>query len=145
MRRLLVGVEGSQSDLAVIEAVRALCEGRAGAAVTLVHVIEPSTPDARRAWLAGDEGAGAIAPDRAERARRAQDQLVATLEAAGIPVRVEIIGGVPGEAMCSFARAGGYELIVVGRRGLGRLEQLRLGSVGEAVIRGAHLPVLIVQ
>ncbi|MFK7691455.1 universal stress protein [Paenibacillus sp. HJGM_3] len=55
------------------------------------------------------------------------------------------IPGDPAQTICSVARESGYELIVMGSRGLGRFSEVILGSVSHKVIQHAPCPVLIVK
>jgi nucleotide-binding universal stress UspA family protein len=54
------------------------------------------------------------------------------------------LGGHPGHVISQLARDGGYDLIVMGSRGLGRLVAAVLGSTSAEVSVTAHVPVLIV-
>lgn len=73
-----------------------------------------------------------------ERARRA------VLEAGGPEPDTDWLDGVPAKRIVSAARDGGYDLIVVGTRGRGRMRAALLGSVSNAVAARARGPVLVV-
>jgi nucleotide-binding universal stress UspA family protein len=73
-----------------------------------------------------------------ERARRA------VLAAGGPEPDTDWIDGVPWKRIVSVARRGGYDLIVVGTRGRGRVSAALLGSVSNAVAAQAGGPVLVV-
>ena len=73
-----------------------------------------------------------------ERARHA------VLEAGGPEPDTDWLDGVPGTRIISAARDGGYDLIVVGTRGRGRVRRALLGSVSSAVAAQAGRPVLVV-
>ncbi len=51
--------------------------------------------------------------------------------------------GEPVEAILETAAAEHVDLIVIGRRGLGRLEGMLVGSVSERVARHATVPVFL--
>ncbi|MBX7219395.1 MAG: universal stress protein [Blastocatellia bacterium] len=53
--------------------------------------------------------------------------------------------GHPAATIVKIAEHEHYDLIVVGRRGLGQFKSLLLGSVSDHVSRHAHCPVLIVK
>jgi len=53
--------------------------------------------------------------------------------------------GDPAEEILKVAHDVHADLIVVGRRGLGRLGEMFLGSVSERVLRGAECTVLVVR
>jgi len=53
--------------------------------------------------------------------------------------------GRPADAILRVADAVGAGLIVIGSRGLGRLERLALGTVSEEVVHQAHRPVLVTR
>jgi nucleotide-binding universal stress UspA family protein len=55
-----------------------------------------------------------------------------------------ISGGHPAEALIEYARHEAFDLIVIGRRGMGRSSWFRIGSVSDRVARYAHCPVMVV-
>jgi nucleotide-binding universal stress UspA family protein len=78
-------------------------------------------------------------------ARRVVEQARRAVLAAGGPEPdTDWIDGVPWKRIVSAARQGGYDLIVVGTRGRGRVRAALLGSVSNAVAAEAGGPVLVV-
>jgi nucleotide-binding universal stress UspA family protein len=65
-------------------------------------------------------------------------------EAGGLEPETEWLGGAPAETIITAARAGGYDLVVVGTRGRGAVKAALLGSVSTAVAAHAGRPVLVV-
>lgn len=57
----------------------------------------------------------------------------------------EIVVGQPADEICKKAKDGGYDLLVMGNRGLGEIKGYLMGSVSNRVIRHAVCPVLIVR
>lgn len=53
--------------------------------------------------------------------------------------------GRPADQIIEAAKEGGFDLIVVGHRGLGKVKEFFLGSVSDRVADGAQCPVLIVK
>jgi nucleotide-binding universal stress UspA family protein len=53
-----------------------------------------------------------------------------------------LASGDPSTAILDVIEEGGYDLVVMGRHGRGRLEHLFMGSVAEKVSRLAAIPVL---
>jgi nucleotide-binding universal stress UspA family protein len=81
--------------------------------------------------------------------QRGRDMLAAVLErleAAGATIAgAELRHGPPAVAVLNEAEAVGADLIVVGSRGYGPAKRVLLGSVAEAIVRGASCPVLTVR
>lgn len=69
----------------------------------------------------------------------------ALLEAAGFGFESEVAGGVPEHLIIELAETYGCDAIVMGARGLGSPEAGGLGSVAEAVLAHASLPVTVVR
>jgi nucleotide-binding universal stress UspA family protein len=66
--------------------------------------------------------------------------------AAGAKARGRVVAdGKPADAILTVAREIGADLIVIGRRGLNRVERILVGSTSESVAGRANCPVLIVQ
>ena len=67
------------------------------------------------------------------------------LQAAGIPYSVQIIHGEPGPAVVAYANKVKADLVILGSRGLNKLQEFVLGSVSHKVAKRVHCPVLIVK
>jgi nucleotide-binding universal stress UspA family protein len=78
-------------------------------------------------------------------ARETSDQGVALARTAGFEVRGSVAKGKSWRAICDEAEKLDAELIVVGARGLSRVQSALLGSVSNAVVVHAHRPVLVIQ
>lgn len=63
---------------------------------------------------------------------------------AGVPVRTEAISGTPPELIVDQAKAAGAGLIVMCTHGRTGFSRLIYGSVAEAVLRGARIPVMLI-
>jgi len=62
-----------------------------------------------------------------------------------IEVDTILLEGYPAELILAESDAINADLIVIGSRGLGRVEGLLLGSVSGAVVMGSKIPVTIVK
>ena len=80
-------------------------------------------------------------------ARRTAEEGVERAAEAGLHARPETRCGEPadvGRLLGDLADEYGADLVVVGRRGLSRLEAIVLGSVSNDTVRAARRPVLVV-
>ena len=80
--------------------------------------------------------------DRAGRGGWIEREFGATFDAT--PLRGEATFGEPGQEILAAADRHGSGMIVVGRRGAGRVRRALFGSVTREVLRGATCPVLVV-
>jgi len=86
--------------------------------------------------------------DRADRAHGALadgagNERADHAEVAELRVRLDVRRGKPADEIAAAAGALGADLVVVGRRGTGRLRGLLLGSTADAVCRVSPAPVLV--
>jgi len=72
-------------------------------------------------------------------------EVVAGLAEQGLTVSVNVIQGPPAEAILKVAETEGYDLIVMGSRGLSAWQGLLLGSTSQRVLQHGQIPVLIVR
>lgn len=72
-------------------------------------------------------------------------EVTSALEAQGIAHEQEVLEGPAAEAILKVAGVRRVDLIIMGSRGLGRVEAALLGSVSQRVVREASCPVLIVR
>lgn len=82
----------------------------------------------------------------AEIADRLLDGAADTARAAGVEtVRVHSLGGDYADAILDAAEENGVDLIVMGRRGLGRVKRLLVGSVSNKVVQQSERAVLLIH
>jgi nucleotide-binding universal stress UspA family protein len=137
----------SSADLRVLAAV----DGSAASASLARHIVAHYAPETCEAVLLAvlpmeaQERAGG---QQQQEHQRTVDSMTGEarrlLEAAGVPVRVVVGYGAPGETILRLADEEGAGMIVVGRRGAG-LSRALLGSVSEHVVKNAKQPVTIVD
>jgi nucleotide-binding universal stress UspA family protein len=62
-----------------------------------------------------------------------------------LKVSSKALDGRPGKKILERADEGNFDMIIMGSRGLGRMELLLLGSVSREVVHGAKVPVTVVK
>jgi nucleotide-binding universal stress UspA family protein len=138
-KRVLVALDGSTASEAVVRLLMEIA-GPLDMIVMLLHVLEPITPQAVD---------GVIVVDDVEaRRREAEDYLApisAMLRSQGVDTSWAIRRGRPADEILAAANENGADLIAMathGRTGIGRL---LFGSVAEAVLRRAPVPVFMIR
>lgn len=141
MLRILVAVDGSELALdAVRHAIRLVKDGGLRATLVLAHVQE----EASLLELATRD-ADVIARASVEAGQDLLASAVALVRAADIPFETEIALGSPAATLADLAETCGCDLIIAGARGLGGLRGTLLGSVSQALVRDATMPVTVVK
>jgi len=141
MLKLLIAVDGSENALRAVRHVIDLARRGVRIEAAVINVQPPV--------MSGE--VGTIAPAKvteeahAVAAAKALGTAHALFGEAGVPVVLRTATGDPAEAIVAAASELGCDGIVMGRRGLGPLASLALGSVSSKVIRLAHLPVTLVR
>jgi nucleotide-binding universal stress UspA family protein len=145
--RVLIGVDGS--ELGRRAAQRAIALLGSADAVTIVHVVRPTTPIT---MMPSTAIAGAIPVDDAAIAesneslvRNAEADVAATARELGVDAATRVVTGDPGLELCRMADDDDIDVIVVGSHGSGFLKRVLLGSVSHHVLHHAHCPVLVVR
>jgi nucleotide-binding universal stress UspA family protein len=138
--RVLVAIDGSgHAELALAHAAR--IAGWSGAEVVVVVAFDHPVRFRRRGMLPMDALMAQLESDAVELAGEA----VTLLEARGLRSRAVAIRGDAVEAIIETASAEAADLIVIGRRGLGQLRGMLMGSVSDRVVSRSHTPVLVVS
>ncbi len=138
--RILVATDFSPAAEEAWKTARRLAQSL-GAELVLLHVLVEG-PLYSESPFTGARVREAYASARAW-AEKQLEQWAAEARASGIAVRVNLRSGVPHREIVKAARPK-TDLLVVGTRGLGRVERALLGSVADRVIRMAPCPVLSV-
>jgi nucleotide-binding universal stress UspA family protein len=141
LRRILIGLDGSPLAETIVDAVCALSE-RLRADIVLLHVVE--VPDMVRAVDPGpslDE----IVAQECDRARAYLDRVAATIRGRGLPIHTAVSAGIAAKEIVRFAERERIDLVALathGRSGLGRWIH---GSVADAVLHDAPVPLLLLR
>lgn len=150
MQKWLVPTDGSTSALhAATWAARMSKLVQGGVEITLLAVAEDATANLMIAdpesMIVQPSLIETMAQQAVEAAQGALNRTLAAMQAEGVSPATRIERGIPRQIICDVAKTDGYDLIVMGSRGLGGLAELVLGSVSHYVVQHAATPVLIVR
>ncbi len=137
--KILLAVDGSEHSQRAAHAAAELARAIKAKNLRIVSVYE-----AVPTYLGEPNLSEAIASRSAE----AEKVLQAAEQAVGaIPAQIhrEVLEGPVAEAIITVAATRKSDLIVMGSRGLGRLQGALLGSTTQKVVNHSHCPVLIVR
>jgi nucleotide-binding universal stress UspA family protein len=125
----------------------AALHARFGARVTTMHVATSGVSGGALTAAAIVSGAVPVDPRALRAPDEAPDRWVERAVAAGVTrgrASSEVVFGDPATEILSAMRRLDVDLVVMGRRGKGKLRRAVLGSVVDGVLRGATCPVLVV-
>jgi nucleotide-binding universal stress UspA family protein len=128
--RILVPIEGSETDAPVLEHVARLA-GMCGAEVILLRVAHFHTRDQRSCEVEDAEGDLARAEE--------------SLRARGIAVRALLVSGEPQQAIVQQAAELHPDLIAMATHGHGWAKRMVLGSVADHVRHNTDVPLLLLK
>lgn len=145
--KILLAVDGSEGAQKAAAFVRDLASQLQGVAVTILHVVRPL--DYR--YVTVETGGPAwekVMQELEASARQKARELLAETERifpSGVATTILVSVGEAAAEIVNVAKEIGADLIVVGSRGLGRVQGLLMGSVSDRVVHLAHCPVLVVR
>jgi nucleotide-binding universal stress UspA family protein len=138
--RVLLATDGSSHAERAADAAIHLAKELTNTSVTLLHV-SASAP--KRSDLVNARfDVKSVLLEEAHRAILTTKQ---KFRSEGIPIKLEVALGDPATEIVKHAENGQYGLIIVGSRGLNRLNEVLLGSVSHQVAHEAKCPVMIVK
>jgi len=130
LARMLVCVDGSQQSKRALDYALKLGE-KMGSEITLInvqeHALHKTSPK-----VAEEHGA------------RVVENALANVGKTGLKVERRLEIGVPWKTILETSKKGKYDIVVVGRRGMGTVGRFLLGSVSDSVSQKAECSVLIV-
>jgi len=136
IKKILVPLDGSKTSMRSLNKAISLAEQNQASitGLCIIYVLPTlvSTVTPYRKYLV----------KQAEKNIRAAKQLA---EKKGITFKSKIISGSPGSKIVDTANKENFDLIVIGSRGLGRVQEAFLGSVSHHVTHKARMPVLLVK
>ena len=138
--RVLVGVDFSQESRRALRVARDLARS-CGGTITIAHIRPLSDVKAVVVEERGDllrRPAGGLARAMAIHYARRLERV------RGRGERVLLLKGAPGPVLCREARRG-YDILVLGNRGRGRIAASLLGSTVQVALLRSPVPVLVVR
>jgi nucleotide-binding universal stress UspA family protein len=143
IKRIVVGVEGSEHGAAAIEWAVRMSKGM-GSEVIAVFAISP--PVYFDAGFMAPMAPPQYDPEwRAEIKKEFERDWCKGLRAAGVKYRTVLEDGRPASVIAAVADREKADIIVVGRRGRGGVTELVLGSVSHELVLGSKRPVLAIE
>lgn len=140
LSRILVPVDGSDNSLRALDHAIFLAKST-GAGVTAMNVIEsPPTVYIESQKLIDD----IMVKYRTESAK-ILDRCKQIAEKAGVKIETVIAEGDTASNITGYAQKEGFDLIIIGSRGLGKFKEMVLGSVSNKVLHHSKASVLIVR
>lgn len=137
-KRILLAADGSPHSLRAAEKAIELARCSRNSKIDVLYVVDGSTSkaDVLHSWNSLE-----IEKKRNEK----MNSIVGIAKKYNIPYEIKIIRGEPGPSIVTYANKHDYDVVVIGSRGLNRMQEMVLGSVSHKVAKRVRCPVLIVK
>jgi len=132
---ILVTLDGTPTDRAIIEHVKALAK-LAQSRLVLLHVAD--------GWAARTYGPDAVSPEIVEDTAYLE-KVRAEFAAVGIPVQTELAYGEPAAEIIKWVRQKGCDLVAMSTHGHRFLADVFLGATATRVRHSIDVPVLLLK
>ena len=133
--KILVTLDGTPSDRAIIEHVKELAK-LAHSRLVLLHVAD--------GWAARTYGPDAVSPEIAEDTAYLE-KIRAEFQALGIPTEAELAYGEPLKEIVKWVQNKGCDLVAMSTHGHRFLADLFLGATASRVQHSISVPVLLLR
>lgn len=137
-KRILLAADGSDHSVRAAEKAVELAKLSGASEMTVVYVIDGQTS---KEDVLHHPDQAIVEEKRKQRLRPVTD----LLDERNLVCKLEKLHGEPGQAIVDYANNNGFDIVVVGSRGLNSLQEMVLGSVSHKVAKRVKAPVLIVK
>ena len=138
-KNILLGVDGSEHALHAAKTAANLARSMNSEVLRIVIAFDPVPP------YLGEPNLQTAISTRMKEAEKILEKAMAAVGEIPGEIHTEVLEGPPAEAILDVANTRKVDLIVMGSRGLGRLNGLLIGSQSQKVVQHAPCPVLIVR
>ncbi|MBD3207239.1 hypothetical protein GF319_12980 [Candidatus Bathyarchaeota archaeon] len=142
-RKILAGVDGSETSMKALKHAIELAEIH-DSELHIISVLEEfKLPFASEYELWANESRD----EQVSKVLEEMNSAVMSIKKDDIEIDVEtrIEKGKPAKVITQIAKKEDFELIVIGAKGLGRVEEFLLGSTSREVVNTSKVPVLIIK
>lgn len=140
IKRILVPTDFSDQGKTALMYAVAFAD-QFGAAVDLLHVLEPVPPGALLSYVSLSD----LKKSMQEEAEKHLEELHTEWQNYAFPVKKIVVEGHPFVEIIKHARESKADMIIMGTHGRGAIAHMLLGSVAEKVVRKSQCPVLTVR
>lgn len=112
-------------------------DGSATAAIAVERAVEVASATGARLTI--------LTVDREERGRKIVDEVAGKHAGSGVDIETKVLTGDPASVLVDETERGGYDLLVVGNKGMTGASRFFLGSVPNKVSHHAPSALLIVR
>jgi len=141
LSKILVPFDGSPASLRAVDFAIAMANQNPGTSLVLLNVQNLGATE----LAAGEFMFSDWQEQLSQASAKALKDAIAKSEAANVGFETLSRAGQPAEAIAQVARDKGIEHIVMGTRGLGRIQGLLMGSVAMKVIHLAQVPITLIK
>jgi nucleotide-binding universal stress UspA family protein len=142
-KKILAGVDGSETSMKALKHAIELAEIH-DSELHIISVLEEfKLPFASEYELWANESRD----EQVSKVLEEMNSAVMSIKTDDIEIDVEtrIEEGKPAKIITEIAEQEGFELIVIGAKGLGRVEEFLLGSTSREIVNTSKVPVLIIK
>lgn len=153
-KKILVAVDGSTYSNNAVHYLGSLFNRQPEVKIHLLSLISCSSLPPGKEWMDDLELINCLPPDAQKRLRSAKTYMnsaTAKFESLGvgperITTEVSLARQSVGLDIVNKARKGLFDALVIGRRGITKLEELVMGSISEVILKECHdLPIWIID
>jgi nucleotide-binding universal stress UspA family protein len=150
MKKILVGIDGSEKANEALDKAIELVE-EMSSEIEIINVIEPLTFPVGMYPTVGMPQSPMWVTQYYDEYHKEHVKMMNEIynkvkeEHPNLEVSKKVVEGLPASEIVKESNSGGFDLIVVGARGMGFVEELVLGSTSDIVVDKSEIPVLVVK
>ncbi|MGM7719266.1 universal stress protein [Metabacillus sp. Hm71] len=137
-KNILLATDGSEHAFRAAIKAAEVAKLSDDANITIIYVVDGSTS---KSDVLSDGSKEAVYERRLRKIRPTEE----ILKQKQINYTVEILKGEPGPEIVRYANKQHFDIVVIGSRGLNKLQEMVLGSVSHKVAKRVECPVMIVK
>ncbi|WP_066249512.1 universal stress protein [Neobacillus drentensis] len=137
-KKIALATDGSEHSKRAAENAIHIAKCSSNSKIEVLYVVDPDKvkSDVLSNWNSDD-----IDDYRKSRMK----DLEKMAQESGVSYEIKILHGEPGPVIVDYVNKNGFEIVIIGSRGLNALQEFVLGSVSHKVAKRANCPVLIVK
>jgi nucleotide-binding universal stress UspA family protein len=135
---ILLATDGSEHSKRAAENAIHIAKCTSDSIVEVVYIVDANRAksDVLANWNSVE-----INDSRKERMKEVEEQA----KKAEVSYKINILHGEPGPTIVEYVNKNKFDIVVIGSRGLNKIQEFVLGSVSHKVAKHANCPVLIVK